>query len=179
MPANLLVSPNDFTVGGAVWGLGGAGGTATPHVLTDTDAAQVYFVGQNITIPANLLNYVFAFEILKTVAATNFPALDVRFGAVLSSVVVNTDLGTLTDRSGWSPTGSGIRDMGTYWQAWLYNTNTNSTVWSVIVEPAFNSNGSGTPSVAATGPATFRNGYFGQGNAPPTGSPSQFFMGNM
>ncbi len=166
MTTNLLVAPNDFT--DPAWGAGGGAGTVAPHTLTDLDPSNVFFVGQAVAVPINMLPYTFVFEVLKTSGAANFPALDMRATALLTAIVINTDLGTIVDRVGWSPTSSGIIDRGTHWLAWITNNNNGGNSFSVLVEPAFNADASGSASVGAEGPATFRNGQFIQGTSPAT-----------
>lgn len=167
--ANLIVSPSDFT--NAAWGpIGGfntiPNGDFDPNRILDADVVQdtnntgVSTTSQHVVIAAPHQPVIVALVVKKTSGATTFPCIDLRLntlGNLVGAVILNTDTGVATPRTGFAPSGFQVIEWNPdYWLVWLYVINlSNFTDAYWVGSPAFNNDGLGDVVVAAEGNSTW------------------------
>jgi hypothetical protein len=132
----------------------------TAFTLTDSGGGLEHS-RQSVTIPDDSNPLVVTAFVKKTSSASTFPGINVLISggtSVDGAVTINTDNGSLTDRSSKAPTNSYIENWSpTYWRVSVVMTNngTGNTTATFYLHPAVNSDASGTWSAAATGSAVF------------------------
>jgi hypothetical protein len=138
----------------------GIDGTANAAItLTDENNAGLSAFQNNNFVPlSGGEDVLFAVAIKKTTSATTFPGIGViayNGGTQTEGYcTVNTDSGTLTDRTGNAPDGKGIRSLNDdWWLVYVYVTDPDDGNTRSLgrVYPAINTDGSGTWANNVTG----------------------------
>lgn len=133
-------------------GLDGVANAAT--TLTDADGGAQEGVNQGITIADNSDSHTASIFILKDADVSRFPHLRLQYTGgtgLAESVVLNTSTGAFVedDADGLAS----IEDFGLWWRVILTiaNNTTGNVTATIRILAAFNSDGTTTPAVAATG----------------------------
>jgi len=136
----------------------GFDGTANKAWTVEDDSNTSFeYSYQIVTISDDNNTHCVSFFIKKTSGATSFPGFALRFiggSNKNSGITVNTNDGTIVDRTGFSPIDSGIIDYNSdYYRVWLAYSNDNSgnIILYFYVYSAVNNDASGTWSNTATG----------------------------
>lgn len=133
-------------------GLDGTANAAT--TLTDADGAIQEGVNQEITIANDSNSHTASIFVLKDSDTSRFPHLRLQYTGgtgVAESIVLDTSAGTFVEDD--ADGSASVDDFGLWWKVvlTLANNTTGNTTATIRVLAAFNSDGTTTPAVAATG----------------------------
>lgn len=128
-------------------GIDGVGNTA--YTVTDNAGAALEYIYQEIVIPDDSNTHIAFMFFKKTTGASSFPGFGISFKngtEVDEHVTVNTDDGTVVNRTTYDDGSHGVIDRGDWWQVWLKLTNndTGNTKISIQMLPAINIDASAT-----------------------------------
>ncbi len=130
-------------------------GNTTADELDDNDASSKEGVTQSVTVSADTTSWSLSVFVKKTSSTSNKIQIRMNMSggsAVDTSIICDPDTGAITADIG-SPDASGVIDAKDYWRFWVAIANINNTAISLEIYSAFNTDGSSTPAVAATGTA--------------------------
>lgn len=146
-------------------------GTTTADTIEDDSAVAQEGRRQVLVVPNDAVTRTFCVYIKKTVGATTFPGLQMRYrlgGALLEGYAcLNTNTGVFTPLPANPPDDQGVEDAGDYWRVWMSLTNNasgNTNCWAVVY-PAISVDGVNWAN-APVGSAVFWGAQFEQAKFP-------------
>ena len=137
--------------------IGPDGVASSATTIADTDAATVTDYLQQVTVPADTSIYSFSVYIKKVIGTPSaYPALQITHSAdsVLALIGINTQTGTIVTTP-WLSDSSSCESVGNYWRVTITKANNGGTITRLRLFPAYNTDGTGAFSVAATGSNVF------------------------
>lgn len=171
--SNILLKSRDLDDSEAEWAAAatptctqnetGVDGTANKAwTIEDNNNSNFEYIEQTVSVSDDAQPYCFSVYIKKTTGSSVYHGLGMNFtgGAPVdeSNIIVDTNTGSIINRTGVAPSDSGIEDTGgDFWLAWIVNANNNSgnTVCTVGIVPGFTDVFDGSINASSTGSAVF------------------------
>jgi hypothetical protein len=144
------------------------GGT-TAGTITDNSSSGVNSLQQPVSITSDTTtNYCFSVWFPKEVSATFYPSIGYRSGALNGDVILNTNTGVATNRTGFGVGSFGVIDEGTWWRLYAVVQNNNQSSINICCCPAIalSSTTAGGIDVSAEGTKTVYGFKMEKGTVP-------------